>query len=187
MRNVIAVMLAAALFLSASPALRAQEGEGKKTESFGEGRIIRADGTKIRVSSFSVETAIGRVAYSDFRPGKRAEAELLHIALNMVRSVQARELPTFWSVAQATVLAGVVGGIVGLIVSNPWGGPWRETWPAIGAGTAACAAAGAVVGLAARRYRTVYANPDTMPKPIIKLTMGPVAPRTPGLSLSVSY
>jgi hypothetical protein len=183
----VVIGLMSSLLLAAAPALLAQEGAGKKTESFGEGRIIGTDGTKIRVSSFVIETGIDRIAYSDDRLKGAADPERSYLALNMVRSIQVRRRPTFGSVAQTSILAGFAGGIVSLLASDPWGGPTKDTWPAIGLGTAACAAAGAVISFTVRRYTTVYTNPDAVPKPIIKLTMGPVAPRTNGLSFSIAY
>lgn len=183
----IVIGLMVSLFLAAAPALRAQEGATTKPESFGAGRIVRADGTKILVAGFTIEAGIGRVAYSEVRFKGSRDPEPSYLALNMVRSIQARQRPTFGSVAQTALLAGFAGGIVGLLASDPWGGPWKDTWPAIGLGTAACTAAGAVIGLTVRRYGTVYTNPDAVPKPIIKLTLGPVAPHTPGMSLSIAY
>jgi hypothetical protein len=183
----IAISLTVALFLAAAPGLRAQQSAATKSESFGEGRIIRADGTKIRVFSFVIDPGIDRVVYSGDRLRGVTDPEPSSLALNMVRSIQARQKPTFASVAQTFLMGAFAGGIVSLLASNPWGGPWKDTWPAIGLGTAVCGAAGAVIGLTVPRYRTVYTNPEAMPKPIIKLTMGPVAPRTPGLSLSIAY
>lgn len=187
MRKWISACLTVGALISSGPSLRAQAEAKPKPESFGTGRIIRADGTKIRVSSFTIETGTGRVAYSDDRVKDSLGPTPSSLDLSMVRSIQVRLRPTFASVAQTTVLAGVAGGIVSLLASNSRGGPWKDTWPAIGAGTAACAAAGAIIGLTVRRYKTVYANPDAMPKPIIKLTLGPVAPRTAGVNFSISY
>ena len=176
-----AAALTAALFLADAPALRAQEDAAAKTESFGEGRIVRPDGTKIRVSSFDLEAA--RVS---FLPAGAAAASS-SLDLSGVKLVQARIMTKFSDVSRAALWGGFAGGVVSLIAANPWGGPWKETWPAIGAGTLAAAAAGAAIVLTVRRYRTIYANPDYAPKPIIKLTMGPVAPHTPGMSLSIAY
>jgi hypothetical protein len=174
------------LALAAVP-LRAQDAAGRKIDSFGEGRIIRADGTKIFVKWFNLQTGIDRIEYFDFRQEKQTDPETLFIAFNMIKSAQARERPTFGSVASTALLAGFAGGVASLIAANLWGGPWKETWPGIGLGTAACAAVGTVIGLTIRRYRTVYTNAENSPKPVIKLEMGAVASRTPGLSLSIAY
>lgn len=183
----ILVVLAVSLFFASAPALRAQDEAGKKTESFGEGRIIRADGTKVFVKRFNIEMGTERVVYVDLRQERQTDPEPLSLAFTMIKSVQVRERPTFGSVAKTALLAGFAGGVVSLLAADPWGGPWKETWPSIGIGTAACVAVGTVIGLTVRRYRTVYTNPEHAPKPIIKLEMGAVAPRTPGLSISIAY
>ena len=183
----VAIGIAVSMSLASASVLQAQTAAGKKTESFGEGRIIRPDGTKIFVKWFKIEFGIDRVEYFDVRQEKQADPESLHIALNMVRSVQVRRRPTVASVARTSLLAGFAGGVVSLLASNSWGGPWKETWPEIGAATAACAAAGAVLGLTVRRYRSVYSNPDAAPRPVMKFTLGPVAPRTPGVVVALGF
>lgn len=183
----VAIRLTVALFLAAAPGLRAQEGAATKPESFGEGRIIRADGTKIRVFSFVIETGIDRVAYSGDQPKSVSDPERSYLALNMVRSIQVRQRPTFAAGAKFFLMGTFAGGVVSLLAIDRLGGPKKDTWPVIGLGTAAFAAVATVLGLTVRRYKTVYTNPENAPKPIIKFTMGPVAPHTPGMSISIAY
>lgn len=180
MRTLVLAGLAVWTLAWTAPALRARADAQSKPDSYEAGRIFRADGTKIIVSSFVLEA--GRVAYR-----LKKDAEPSSLDLSRVKSLQVRLRPTFAGTSQAILLGAFAGGVVCLMVADAWGGPWKDTWPAIGAGTAAFAAAGAVIELTVKRYRTVYTNPDLAPKPIIKLEMGPVAPRTPGISLSISY
>ncbi len=176
-----AAAAAMVMWITAVPGLRAQEGQaGASSSSFAEGRILRTDGEKIRVASFVLESS--RVAY---RLGASAEPSFLDLA--EVGSLQVRRPTTFGRTARSFLLGAFVGVVVGLIVADRWGGPTKGTWPGIGAGAVLFGGIGAVLELTIRRYETVYSNPDFVPKKIIKLEMGAVAPRTPGVSLSISY
>jgi len=177
----VAAASAMIMWITAAPGLQAQEGQaGASSSSYAEGRILKTDGTKIRVDSFVLEP--GRVAY---RLGAAAGPAFLDLA--QVGSLQVRRPTTFGRTARSFLLGAFVGGIVSLLASNPWGGPWKDTWPAIGVGTALFGAAGAVLELTIKRYETVYSNPDFVPKKIIKLTLGPVSPRSSGFSIAYGF
>ena len=179
-RAAAAVVAAVWMLGAAANGLLAQGAPAGETASYAEGRILKTDGTKIRVASFALEPS--RVAYH-----LEASAAPAFLDLAQVGFLQVRRPTTFGRTARAFLLGAFAGGVIGLLAADPWGGPWKETWPAIGLGTALFGAVGAVLELTIRRYETVYSNPDFVPKKIIKLEMGAVGPRTPGLSLSISY
>jgi len=165
---------------SAESALRAQTGTADTPASYAAGRILKADGTKIRVASFVIEPS--RVAYR-----LNASAEPVFLDLSQVGALQVRRPTSFVQSARGFALGVLVGGVVGLLAADRWGGPGKSTWPGIGAGAALFGAAGVVLELTVRSYETVYTNPDVKPKTIIKFSLGPVAPGASGLGLSLAF
>jgi hypothetical protein len=160
--------------------LQAQTAVPGALATYDAGRILKADGTKIRVASLVIETS--RIAYR-----VDASAGTAFLDLSKVNLVQIRRPATFIRVGRAFVLGAFLGGVVGLLASDRWGGPGKNTWPGIGAGAALFGAAGAVMALTIRSYETVYSNPDYKPEKIIKFSLGPVSPTASGLGISFGF
>jgi hypothetical protein len=175
-----AVGFAVSMALAITAGLWAQDEKAIKAETFGAGRIIRADGTKVIVSSFVIEERA--VAYL-LKNGEEA----LSLDLDKVASLQVRVRPTLGRSVQGFFLGAAFGGIVSLLASSSWGGPTKSTWPAIGAATAACALAYPVFEWTVRRYKTVYTRSVSGPGLTIEGGAGIVAPGAAGLRLSIRY